>query len=91
MKGHEEYVNALTELQDKEGNEISDAFLSIFKSMLKASRGNIKKFQAMIRLSRKKLVRDAVRLVKDSQNKAKDLGKEFGAVKLNAVEATSGE
>ena len=88
---HKKYVENLVQLQDKEGSEISDAFLSIFKSMLRASRGNIKKFQAMIRLSRKKLIRDAVMLVRDSQNKAKDLGREFGAVKLNAVEATSGE
>jgi hypothetical protein len=88
---HEEYVNKLTKLQDKEGKEIADAFLSIFKSMAKASKGNIKRFQAMMRLSRKKLVRDAVGLVRDSQSKAKNLGKEFGAVKLNAVASETGE
>lgn len=88
---HEKYVNELTDLQDKEGKDISEAFLSIFGSMAKASSGNVKRFLAMIRLSKKKLIRDAVKMVKESQMKAKELGKEFGMVKLDAITSTTGE
>jgi hypothetical protein len=88
---HKEYIDELNGLQDKEGKDIAEAFLSIFQSMAKASKGNIKKMLAMIRLSRKKLIRDAVGLVKESQGKARELGKEFGQVKLNAIEANASQ
>ena len=88
---HKAYVDKLVKLQDKDGKDLSSAFLSIFGGMAKASKGDVRKLLAMIKLSRKKLIRDAVEMVKESQDKAKELGKEFGALKLNAVESETSQ
>ena len=88
---HKKYVDRLLKLQDKEGKDLAEAFLSIFGSMAKASKGNARKFLGMLKVSKKKLLRDAIIMVRESQQKARQLGKEFGMVKIDAIKAETSQ
>ena len=82
---HVEYVNKLVDLQDKEGKRLSTAVLRVYKKILRASGGNLKKFVGLVRITRKTMIRQMAREARSSVVKAKKLGRTFGEDKLGNI------
>lgn len=79
---HEEYVNDLVDLQNKEGKRLSAAAIRGLKKLLRASGGDLRKFVGLLRVTRKVFLRDLARMARQSGMKARKLGRKFGESKL---------
>ena len=78
---HEAFVHSLTELQDREGKRVSGAILAVMSKLLKKAHDPVK-FVKMVKVLRKRLVKEAVLEMAKAQRASRKLGKKLGEEKI---------
>lgn len=79
---HKEYSTELIQIQDTEGKRIATAFISAVGKLVDGSDGDLNKLVKLLEVSKKQVMKQAVRVVRPAVSRAAKLGRDFGNDKV---------